>query len=247
MLAAGLTLFSGFGLGTLLMPVVALFFPLELAITITAIVHLANNIFKVALVGRQASWPVIVNFGIPAVAAAFLGAALLYHLSESGALFTYEWMSRTVEVTLIKLVIGLLILFFILLELSPGIARLSLSRQWLPLGGLVSGFFGGLSGHQGALRSIFLLKSGIGKEAYIATAAVLAMMVDISRVAVYGWNMQGQAAGIQWHLVFSATLAAFMGTYLGSRFIAKVTLELVQKLVATLLAVIALGLITGML
>ena len=44
LLASALTLFSGFGLGTLLMPVVALFFPLELAIAMTAIVHLANNV-----------------------------------------------------------------------------------------------------------------------------------------------------------------------------------------------------------
>ena len=44
---SGLTLFSGFGLGTLLMPVFAIFFPIEIAVAMTAVVHLANNLFKV--------------------------------------------------------------------------------------------------------------------------------------------------------------------------------------------------------
>ncbi len=57
--ASALTLFSGFGLGTLLMPVIAIFFPLELAIAMTAIVHLANNLFKISLVGRKADYPVL--------------------------------------------------------------------------------------------------------------------------------------------------------------------------------------------
>jgi uncharacterized membrane protein YfcA len=55
LLASALTLFSGFGLGTLLMPVVALFFPLELAIAMTAMVHLANTLFKIGLLGRKAN------------------------------------------------------------------------------------------------------------------------------------------------------------------------------------------------
>ncbi len=56
LVASGLTLFSGFGLGTLLMPVFALFVPLELAVAMTAVVHLANNLFKVGLLGRRADW-----------------------------------------------------------------------------------------------------------------------------------------------------------------------------------------------
>jgi len=40
---AALTLFSGFGLGTVLMPAFALFFPVPVAAT--AVVHLANNLF----------------------------------------------------------------------------------------------------------------------------------------------------------------------------------------------------------
>jgi uncharacterized membrane protein YfcA len=74
LIVSGLTLFSGFGLGTLLMPAFALFFSVELAVAATAIVHLANNIFKVVLVGRRADFGVVLKFALPAAAAAMIGA-----------------------------------------------------------------------------------------------------------------------------------------------------------------------------
>ena len=48
-----------------LMPAFALFFPVPVAVAATAVVHLANNLFKVALVGRKADWAVVLRFAIP--------------------------------------------------------------------------------------------------------------------------------------------------------------------------------------
>ena len=76
-LVSGVTLFSGFGLGTVLMPAFALFFPVPVAIAATAIVHLANNLFKLALVGRSANWRIALKFSLPAAIAAVAGASLL--------------------------------------------------------------------------------------------------------------------------------------------------------------------------
>ncbi len=84
-----LTFFSGFGLGTLLLPVFALFVPVEIAVAATAVVHAANNVFKVGLLAKLARRDVVVRFGIPAVAASFLGALLLARMSGDGQLF--EW------------------------------------------------------------------------------------------------------------------------------------------------------------
>ena len=68
-LVSGVTLFSGFGLGTVLMPVFALFFPVPVAIAATAVVHLANNVFKVILVGKNANGRVVVAFALPGAVA----------------------------------------------------------------------------------------------------------------------------------------------------------------------------------
>lgn len=245
LLASALTLFSGFGLGTLLMPVVAVFFPVEIAIAMTAMVHLVNNLFKVVLLGKEANRFVLLSFGIPAVAAAFLGALVLGWLSDAPSVLHYMAFGKEMHMSPLKLVVGVLILGFVALELSPKFSSISLDKRYLPLGGAVSGFFGGLSGHQGAFRSMFLLKAGLGKEAFVATGVVLAVMVDLSRMLVYGWGMTSQFDSIEWPLVISASIAAFIGAYFGSKLLKKVTIRSVQIMVSILLVVVSLGLMSG--
>jgi len=89
------------------------------------------------------------------------------------------------EITIIKAVIGTLIMVFALLEMWPRFQELAFPPRWLPLGGALSGFFGGLSGNQGALRSAFLLKIGLSKEAFVATGVVSAVIVDAARLVIY--------------------------------------------------------------
>ncbi len=173
LMVSGLTLYSGFGLGTLLMPVFALFFPIELAVAATAIVHGANNIFKMALVGRHADRSLVLRFGLPAIAAAFAGAAVLVYLSEFHEIASYSIGSRIAIITPIKLVMGMLMLVFALFELLPVLRDLKFDSKYLFLGGILSGFFGGLSGHQGALRSAFLVKVGISTQAFVGASATI--------------------------------------------------------------------------
>ena len=245
-LASGLTLFSGFGLGTLLLPVMALFFPIDLAIALTAVVHALNNLFKYWLLGRHANWAIVVKFGVPAILAALLGAWMLLYLTDLQPLLTYQVYGRELHVMPVKLVVAVLMMVFALVELAPRFAHLAFPARYLPLGGLLSGFFGGLSGHQGALRSPFLLKAGLTKEGFIATGVVITLMVDIPRIIMYGLSLPG------WHLagnrllLAAAILAAFSGAWLGNRLVTKVTLRLVQLLVAVMLLAIAAALGSGL-
>ena len=85
---SGLTLFSGFGLGTLLMPAFALFFPIQVAVAATAIVHLSNNIFKAGLVGKTADSGIVLKFALPAAIMAICGALLLNYFSILAAFFS---------------------------------------------------------------------------------------------------------------------------------------------------------------
>lgn len=242
---SALTLFSGFGLGTLLMPAFAFFFPIEIAVALTAVVHLLNNIFKFILLGKHTHVATFVRFGMPAILAAFVGAALLNWLSGHQPLWTYTIAGRTAEITLVKSVIAALMLLFALLELFPFSSPLSISsNSWLTLGGLLSGFFGGLSGHQGALRAAFLIKAGLSKEAFIATSTAIGCLVDITRLFVYSTRF----ASIKQEnlpLLTCAVAAAFIGALLGKRLMKKITLRTVQRIVATLLILIALALAGG--
>jgi uncharacterized protein len=242
---AGLTFFSGFGLGTVLLPVFAIFFPLEVAIGLTAVVHLANNLFKLALVGKYANMGVVLRFGLPALAAAFLGAEALLRLAHLPPLATYHLFGHTMQVAPVKLVVAVLMVVFALFEVHPALAGLTLPRGWLPLGGALSGFFGGLSGHQGGLRSIFLLKCGLSKEVFISTGVVIACLVDISRLAVYAAGFTAHVIGDNAGPLLAAMLAALLGSVLGRGLLTKITMNFVQILVAALLFLVALGLASG--
>jgi len=250
LLVSGLTLFSGFGLGTLLMPVFALFFPVEVAVAATAMVHGANNIFKVAVVGRNADRSIVLRFGLSAILAAFAGASLLAYLSALGELASYSIGSHTAVITPVKLAMASLMLVFASFELFPKFRDLKFDRKYLPLGGVLSGFFGGLSGHQGALRSAFLVKVGISTEAFVGTNAVIGFMVDAVRIITYiGLLFVVRSASpmgaLQWPLILAAIGAAFVGVLCGKRFLHKVTMKTVQSLTGILLLGIALALGIG--
>jgi hypothetical protein len=246
LLVATLTLFSGFGLGTLLLPAFALFYAVPTAVALTSVVHLANNVLKLVLLGKWADRAVMLRFGIPAILAALLGATLLEWLSDTKPLGAYSLAGRSFQIRLVNFVIALLIAGFVVLESSSRFQALTFDRKYLGVGGLLSGLFGGLSGHQGAFRSAFLLKTGLSKDQFIATGAVLAVLVDCSRLAVYA--TQFSTFHVQDHIpvLLVATVAAFLGTFLGSRLVSKVTMSAIRRLVAGLLILIAVGLGLGL-
>jgi uncharacterized protein len=248
--ASALTLYSGFGLGTLLMPVFALFFPVEAAVAATAVVHGANNIFKIAVVGRHADRSLVLGFGVPAIVAAFAGAALLGYVSGLGRLASYTIGPVTAVITPVKLVMAVLIFAFALFELLPALRDVRIDRRYLFLGGTLSGFFGGLSGHQGALRSAFLVKTGVSTEAFVGTSAVIGFLVDMARIATYAvlFFAAGAAGPIgpgQWPPILTGILAACAGVLVGRRFLHRVTMTAVQALTGVLLLGIALALGAG--
>lgn len=243
--AAALTLFSGFGLGSLLLPAFALFFPLKVAVAATAVVHLANNLFKVFLVGRFADLRVVLVFGVPGMVASFFGALLLNSLSGSDVLWSWQLGERTCTVRPDGLAIGGLVLLFALFELAPRSRVIGFDRRYLPLGGLLSGFLGGLSGHQGALRSAFLLRLGLDKEAYIGTGTLCAVLIDLVRIPTYGAAGFAELEG-SWSVVIAGTAAAFVGSYLGRRLMKKVTMDAIHVLVGVMLALLGAAIAVGL-
>jgi len=250
--AAGLTMYTGFGLGTILLPVFALFFPAEVAVVATAMVHGANNVFKVSLLGRFADKEVVLKFGLPAIAAAILGALTLGWVAQSDSALTIEVNEAVFsKITPVKLLIGLLMIGFALFELLPRFRSLKFERRYLSLGGVLSGFFGGLSGHQGALRSAFLAKTGLSTEGFVGSNAMIGFLVDLTRISVYVALFTAAGGHVSdfsgWPLVITGAVSAFCGVLLGKRFLHKVTMTSIQTLVGLLLFGVGLALVTGVL
>lgn len=247
LLGSAVTLFSGFGLGTILVPVFALFFPVDVAIGLTAIVHFLNNLFKLGLLGKFANKSIVLQFGILSIIFAFLGALCLEYITTLKPIATYVLGGKEFFITPVKLTIAVIILVFSLIDLLPGLANLTFDKKYLPLGGMLSGFFGGLSGNQGALRSAFLIRAGLTKEAFIATGVVIACLTDISRLSVYFGRIGKISNNIDYWLLVLATLSAFLGAYVGNKLMKKVTVRTVQMLVGVMLIIFSIALGVGLL
>ncbi|HBB48154.1 MAG TPA: hypothetical protein DCZ44_00810 [Flavobacteriaceae bacterium] len=245
-LVAILTFFSGFGLGTILTPVFMFFFPVELSIALTGVVHFFNNIFKIILVGRNANREVLIKFGIPAVLAALIGSAILIHIAEAPPLFAYTLGKNLIEVSSVKFIISILLILFASMDLIPFFRDLTFEKNKLPLGGIMSGFFGGLSGNQGALRSAFLIKAGLSKESFIGTAVVVSTFVDFTRLSVYATRFSQAGLVDNLNLVICATLAGITGSFIGNKLLKKVTIKRLQTIVAVMLIVLAVGFGSGL-
>lgn len=223
-----------------------IFFPVDVAIALTGIVHFLNNIFKLMLVGKKADKKVVLRFGIPAVIAAFIGAWLLLQITDLKPLFTYTVGEREFEVSPVKFIISVLLIIFALIDLTPFFNKLQFGKDKLPIGGVLSGFFGGLSGNQGALRTAFLIKTGLSKESFIATATVVSVFVDFTRLSVYATRFTKSGLHENIALVICATFAAITGAFIGNKLLKKVTLKFIQKLVAIMLIIVSIALGSGL-
>ena len=247
--AACLTLYSGFGLGTILLPVFTIFFPVQSAIAATAVVHGSNNLLKLFVLGKYADWQLVMWFGLPAVLAAFFGASLMTYTAGAEAAFSYSIGSLEAIITPLKLSMSFMMLFFAMFELVPALSSLRINRKYIFIGGLLSGFFGGFSGHQGALRSTFLTKLNISTESFVGTNAVIGFMVDAARIFVYGiafWNVDSNLLLMeQWPLLVIGTMAAFAGVLSGKYFLRKMTMKIVKNITGVLLLIIAVALGMG--
>jgi uncharacterized membrane protein YfcA len=240
LLASLLTFYAGFGLGTLLTPVMMLFFPAPTAIALTAIVHFLNNIFKAGLTWRYLDISLLIRFGTPAFLGALAGSHLLLQLSSQDAFALFTVAGKTLAVSILDTLIGLVLIAFAFFE-AASLKPLKLyPKVSTYVGGVLSGFFGGFSGHQGALRSFFLQKMTPDKNTFIATGIALSLIVDVTRLISYANGVRAGAFTGQINLILLTVFAAFAGAWAGNRYLKKVTMETVQFVIKW--GIIAIGL-----
>jgi uncharacterized membrane protein YfcA len=248
LIASILTFFSGFGLGTILLPVFTIYYPAPIAVGLTAIVHFLNNAFKIGLVYKHINWKVVLKFGIPSLIAALFGAFVLERLSESSlVLYSYHINNHTFQINLFNVLIGTLIIFFSLFEVIPYFKNLSFNESKLTIGGLLSGFFGGLSGHQGALRSAFLVRLNLSKETFVSTGTAIACIVDIGRMSIYAMTFNFTHVQNNSSVILMAVGAAFLGALIGNKLLKKTTSGFLKWFVTIFMISIALLMILGIL
>lgn len=246
--ASVMTFISGFGLGTILLPVFMFVFPMPIAIAATAIVHFGNNIAKLFAVIRDIDIPVLFRFGIPAIIAAAIGALFFEMAASMPTLYTYTLNNiNELKILPVNLIVGSIIIIFTFLD-DIKITQQKLSAYWLIIGGVLSGFFGGISGHQGALRSLVLSKTSLSKQQFVATGVVIACCVDIVRLFLYGSSISVQTYTVDSLLsIIVALCGAFLGIVIGKKQLQSMTHRQFHSIVKYGLLLFGILLIFGLL
>tara|TARA_B110000881_G_scaffold184707_1_gene172575 strand:- start:1347 stop:2096 length:750 start_codon:yes stop_codon:yes gene_type:complete len=203
-IAAALTVPAGFGLATMITPVVFLWLEPHEAVAVVAIVHGSHNAWKLKVLKESVDYSAVRRFGWAMVVGALIGASL----------------NTVVDAAPLLLLVGIALIVLPLLSVTERWTNFRLPETEDRIGGFGSGFFGGLTGHQGALRAMFLQKRLPDNTEYAATAALLALVVDLTRIPVYiglgGWQIVDSGL-----LIIGLVFAAILGVQLGKRWLKK--------------------------
>jgi len=225
-LSGGTASVAGFGIGSLLTPVLAATFGTATAVAAVAIPHAAATALRCWRLRANIDWSVLRGFGLLSAAGGLVGA-LLYTRFSNDAL---------------TLTLGLLLLSTALATLVDLPSRVRVTRIVVGVLGLLSGFFGGLAGNQGGLRAAAMLSLSLSPVRYVATATATAMLVDIVRTPIYVWR----AGGVLTTLVLPlsvATAGVLIGTVLGERILLGLSIRQFRYAIAVLIGLLGLWLV----
>ncbi|MCC4766475.1 TSUP family transporter [Methanosarcina sp. DH1] len=169
LLASLIGTMAGFGISTIMVPVLLIILPLPQTLLLVGIVHWFNDIWKMLLFRNGIRWKLLLAFGLPGIFTSFLGSSISLRISR-------EILSRALGVFLIAYVI--FIIFNRTFKLSQ---KLSVAIS----SGTLTGFFAGIFGIGGEINAVALSAFNLEKAVYVATAGAIAFMIDSTRIATY--------------------------------------------------------------
>lgn len=217
---------AGFGIGSLLTPLLAASFGTATAIAAVAIPHAAATALRCWRLRANVEWSVLRGFGLLSAAGGLAGA-LLYTRFSNDAL---------------TLTLGLLLLSTAFATLVDLPSRVGATGVVVGVLGLLSGLFGGLAGNQGGLRAAAMLSFALPPVRYVATATATAMLVDIVRTPIYVWR----AGSVLTTLIVPlsvATVGVLIGTVLGERILLGLSIRQFRFAVAVLIGLLGVWLV----
>ena len=214
-LAGAIAAVVGFGIGSVLTPLVALRFGTKLAVAIVSVPHFIGTALRFATLWRRVDKSVLIRFGILSAAGGLAGA-LLNAKANSPAL---------------TIVFGLLLLFAGAMTLFN--KKLHFGRITAQIAGAVSGFLGGLVGNQGGIRSAALLGFDIEKESFVATATAIGLVVDGARMPVYIATQGHEMLAARTEMLI-AIAGVVLGTLIGVRLLRRIPERLFRRGVGAL-------------
>ena len=221
-IAGAIASISGFGIGSVLTPVLSTQFDVRLAIAMVSLPHLAGTFVRFLLVRTRIDRDVLLGFGAASAIGGLVGAALQVIVQSSA----------------LAIVFGLLLVFAGIGSLTGFAQRMRFSgRRSALVGGALSGLLGGLVGNQGGIRAAALLGFDVERDAFVATATAVALIVDGARIPVY-LATEGAELAPHWPLIAVLAVGAVIGTLLGGWTLRRMSDAVFRRVVGVLLLIL---------
>jgi uncharacterized membrane protein YfcA len=222
-IAGAIASVAGFGIGSLLTPLLAIKTGIGVAVAGVSIAHLCGSSLRLFLLRKYINKRVLLTFGLTSAAGGLIGALL----------------HNTFQNIVLTIIFGCLLVLAGLSGLTglSGKVRFPGLLSWIA-GGL-SGLFGGLVGNQGGIRSAALLGFKLEKEQFVATATGIALMVDIARVPVY-LAVDWQSITSIWSYFLLAAIGVVVGTLGGKKLLEKIPQPVFNKIVSGIILAVGI-------
>ncbi|HEX9006494.1 MAG TPA: sulfite exporter TauE/SafE family protein, partial [Bacteroidota bacterium] len=170
----------------------------------------------------------LLGFGVMSAAGGLTGA-LLHSMAES---------------IILSGVFGILLCFAGITGVTGMTERMRF-RGWVAwVAGAFSGLLGGLVGNQGGIRSAAMLGFDVRREAFVATATAIALLVDGARMPVY-LATEGREILSVWPLVALAAAGTIAGTFLGGRVLRWIPEPVFRRIVAFIILALGVAVLAG--
>jgi hypothetical protein len=217
---------TGFGTSTIMIPVLAVFLPPVEAIFFVSIIHWFGNVWKVMLFKSGFNVRLFVLFGVSGLLASYLGASL----------------TLNIEQPLLLRLLGVFLIIYSLSLIVKTKIKMKADTKTALAGGALSGFFAGMFGIGGTIRSAFLLLFDLKKAVYIATAGAIGLLVDSTRIITYFVGGTKMDEKLWWGLLLFIPVS-FLGAEIAKKIVDKIPQEKFRTVLAYGLFLIGLKLV----
>jgi len=218
LVAGAVASLAGFGIGSLLTPLLALKTGIGVAVAAIAIAHFIGTSLRFFILRASVNKRVLLSFGLASAAGGLTGALL----------------HNTFNNSLLGVIFGCLLIIAGVSEITGLAGKIQIKGPLSWFSGALSGLFGGLVGNQGGIRSAALTGFNLGKDEFVATATGIALMVDFARIPVY-LAVQGRELIPIWYLITIVTIGVIVGTLFGKRILQRLSQEAFTKTVGVVL------------
>jgi len=213
---------SGFGIGSILTPLLSLWLGTKLAVALVSVPHFTGTALRFSLIRQHTDHKVLWSFGVTSAIGGLIGALL------------HVWLRSM----MLSYILAALLVFAGVMGMTGLAQHMRFGRKTAWVAGGLSGAFGGLVGNQGGIRSAALLGFDVKRDAFVATATAIGLLVDVFRMPVYAVTQFSQIAS-QWRLMLAATAGVVIGTLMGKKLLGWIPERSFRLIVAAI--ILALG------